>query len=56
MHQYTAVIECCAETDLYVGYIPDCAGAPIQGQTLGELNAKSNEVVERLLGTAAAQS
>ena len=39
MHQYIAVIERCAETAFYVGYIPGFAGAHSQVETLGELNA-----------------
>jgi predicted RNase H-like HicB family nuclease len=49
MHQYTAVIERCAETGLYVGYIPGFAGAHSQGETLDELNANLKEVIEMLL-------
>ena len=49
MHQYTAVIERCAETGLYVGYIPGFAGAHSQGETLDELNASLKEVIEMLL-------
>ena len=56
MHQYTAVIERCAETGLYVGYIPGFAGAHSQGETLDELNANLKEVIEMLLDTGAAQA
>ena len=49
MHQYTAVIERCAETKLYVGYIPGFAGAHSQGETLDELNVNLKEVIEMLL-------
>ena len=49
MHQYTAVIERCAETKLYVGYIPGFAGAHSQGETLDELNTNLKEVIEMLL-------
>ena len=49
MHQYTAVIERCAETGLYVGHIPGFAGAHSQGATLDELNASLKEVIEMLL-------
>ena len=49
MHQYTAVIERCAETGLYVGHIPGFAGAHSQGATLDELNANLKEVIEMLL-------
>ncbi len=49
MHQYTAVIERCAGTGFYVGYIPGFAGAHSQGETLDELNANLKEVIEMLL-------
>ncbi|MCC6706957.1 MAG: type II toxin-antitoxin system HicB family antitoxin [Gammaproteobacteria bacterium] len=49
MHQYTAVIERCAETGLYVGHIPGFAGAHSQGMTLDELNTNLKEVIEMLL-------
>ena len=49
MHQYTAVIERCAETGLYVGHIPGFAGAHSQGKTPDELNANLKEVIEMLL-------
>ena len=49
MHQYTAVVERCAETDLYVGYIPGFAGAHSQGSTLDELSQNLQEVVSMLL-------
>lgn len=49
MHTYTAVIERCPETGLYVGYIPGFPGAHSQGQALEELNANLREVVALLL-------
>jgi len=49
MRHYTAVIECCPGTRLYVGYIPGCPGAHSQAETLDELNASLKEVVEMLL-------
>lgn len=49
MHQYTAVIERCPETQLYVGYIPGFPGAHSQGETLDELQANLKEVIEMLL-------
>jgi len=49
MHQYTAVIERCAATGLYVGHIPGFAVAHSQGVTLDELNANLKEVIEMLL-------
>ena len=38
MHTYTAVVERCASTRLYVGYVPGLLGAHSQGETLEELN------------------
>ena len=49
MRAYTAVIERCSETDLYVGYVPGFPGAHSQGATLDELHANLREVVAMLL-------
>ena len=49
MHQYTAVIERCAETDLYVGHIPGLPGAHSQAETLDELHKNLVEVLQMLL-------
>jgi predicted RNase H-like HicB family nuclease len=49
MSSYTAVIERCPETKLYVGYIPGFPGAHTQGATLDELNNNLQEVVAMLL-------
>lgn len=49
MHVFTAVIERCPDTDLYVGYVPGFPGAHSQGQTLDELNANLKEVISMLL-------
>ncbi|MSQ97114.1 MAG: type II toxin-antitoxin system HicB family antitoxin [Gemmataceae bacterium] len=49
MHQYTAVIERCPDTSLYVGYVPGFSGAHSQGQTLEELNRNLAEVIAMLL-------
>jgi predicted RNase H-like HicB family nuclease len=46
---YTAVIERCADTGLFVGFVPGFPGAHSQGETLDELNANLREVVEMLL-------
>ncbi len=46
---YTAVIEKCRDTGLYVGYIPGFSGAHSQAETLDELHANLREVVEMLL-------
>ncbi len=49
MHAYTAVIERCPDTQLYVGYVPGFPGAHSQGETLDELNANLREVITMLL-------
>ena len=49
MHTYTAVIERCPHTGLFVGYVPGFRGAHSQGETLEELNANLREVIAMLL-------
>jgi predicted RNase H-like HicB family nuclease len=49
MKTYTAVIEKCHETGLYVGYVPGFAGAYTQAASLDELNLNLQEVVSMLL-------
>ena len=49
MRGFTAVIERCPDTGLYVGYIPGFPGAHSQGETLDELNRNLREVLEMLL-------
>jgi predicted RNase H-like HicB family nuclease len=49
MHNFTAVVEKCVETGLYVGYVPGFPGAHSQGETLDELNENLREVVAMLL-------
>ncbi len=49
MHAYTAVIERCADTQLYVGHVPGSPGAHSQGETLDELHANLQEVIAMLL-------
>ena len=49
MKEFTAVIERCPDTGLYVGYIPGFAGAHAQGETRDELQSKLREVIEMLL-------
>lgn len=49
MHSYTAVIEHCPDTKLYVGYVPGFPGAHSQGATLDELHANLREVIGMLL-------
>lgn len=48
MHTYTAVVERCADTGLYVGYVPGFPGAHSQGKTLDELNTNLKEVIVML--------
>ena len=45
MQTYTAVVERCSDTGLYVGYVPGFPGAHSQGETLDELNANLREVI-----------
>ena len=49
MQQFTAVIEKCPETGLFVGYIPGFPWAHSQGETPDELNRNLKEVIEMLL-------
>ena len=49
MRTYTAVIEQCPDTGLYVGYVPGFPGAHSQGETLDALNRNLQEVIEMLL-------
>jgi predicted RNase H-like HicB family nuclease len=49
MKSFTAVVERCPETQLYVGYIPGFPGAHSQGATLDELHANLQEVIALLL-------
>ena len=45
MKRYTAVIEKCSSSGLYVGYVPGMPGAHSQGKTLDELNRNLEEVL-----------
>lgn len=49
MKTFTAVVERCPETKLFVGYIPGFPGAHSQGATLEELNQNLKEVIAMLL-------
>lgn len=49
MQTYTAIIEKCPDTNLYVGYVPGFPGAHTQAETLDELNHNLREVIEMLL-------
>jgi predicted RNase H-like HicB family nuclease len=46
---YTAVVERCADTGFFVGFVPGLPGAHTQAETLDELNANLHEVVGMLL-------
>lgn len=48
MRSYTAVIEKCRDTGLYIGYVPGFPGAHSQGRALDELAANLQEVIEIL--------
>lgn len=49
MKAYTAVVERCSETGLYVGYVPGFSGAHSQAETLDELQRNLREVIGMLL-------
>jgi len=49
MRLYTAVIEKCSDTGLYVGFVPGFPGAHSQAETLDELQKNLREVLEMLL-------
>jgi len=49
MKTFTAVVERCPDTGLYVGYVPGFPGAHSQAETLDELNKNLQEVLQMLL-------
>jgi len=49
MRTFTAIIEHCPDTGLFVGYVPGFPGAHSRGETLDELNRNLSEVIEMLL-------
>jgi predicted RNase H-like HicB family nuclease len=49
MRTFTAVIERCPDTGLFVGYVPGFPGAHSQGATLDELQQNMAEVIRMLL-------
>jgi len=49
MKTYTAVVERCADTNLFVGHVPGFPGAHSQGATLDELVSNLKEVIQMLL-------
>ena len=53
MRSYTAVVERCPLTGLYVGYVPGFPGAHSQGETLEELNGNLKEAIAMILDDGA---
>ncbi len=49
MQIFTAVVEKCPETGLFVGFVPGFPGAHTQGESLDELQGNLREVVSMLL-------
>jgi predicted RNase H-like HicB family nuclease len=49
MRTFTAVVEKCPDTGLYVGYVPGFPGAHAQAATLDELQENLREVIAMLL-------
>jgi predicted RNase H-like HicB family nuclease len=49
MRAFTAVIERCPDTGLFVGYVPGFPGAHSQGETLDDLQQNLVEVIGMLL-------
>lgn len=49
MKIFTAVVEKCPATGLYVGYVPGFPGAHTQAETLDELHRNLREVIAMLL-------
>lgn len=49
MKAFTAIVEKCTDTGLYVGYVPNFPGAHTQAETLDELNRNLQEVIDMLL-------
>lgn len=49
MKAFTAVVERCTETGLYIGWVPGFPGAHTQAASLDELQSNLREVIEMLL-------
>ena len=49
MKVYSAVIERCQQTGLFVGFVPGFPGAHSQGETLDEVNRNLHDVIAMLL-------
>ena len=49
MQTFTAVVERCQDTGLYIGFVPGFPGAHTQAATLDELNNNLQELIAMLL-------
>ena len=49
---YTAVVERCTDTGLYVGFVPGFAGAHTQAESLDALHENLREVTSEIIGQA----
>jgi len=49
MRAFTAVIERCSDTGLFVAYVPGFPGAHSQGETLDEVHQNLAEVISMLV-------
>jgi predicted RNase H-like HicB family nuclease len=48
MKTFTAIVEKCSETGLYIGYVPGFPGAHSQANSLDKLKENLKEVIEML--------
>ena len=49
MKSYTAIVERCPQTGLYVGYVPGWPGAHTQAESLDALERNLREIIGMLL-------
>jgi predicted RNase H-like HicB family nuclease len=49
LRTFTAIIERCPDTGLFIGYVPGFPGAHSQGDSLDELSENLSEVISMLL-------
>jgi predicted RNase H-like HicB family nuclease len=49
MKTFTAVVERCPDTGMFVGYVPGFPGAHSQAESLDELNKNLSEVIQMIL-------
>ena len=49
MRAFTAVVEKCPETGLFIGFVPGFPGAHTQGESLDELRNNLREVISMLI-------